>query len=180
MSLLLGSITRSLAAGVSAVLFLSAPCAAQQAQAATTVILVRHAEKADTGDDPPLTEEGRERALALAHVLGEVDLAAIYATPYIRTRETALPLARLRGIPVTTVPADDYGPRMAAMIRSQHVGQTVALVSHSNTVPALIKALGAGPAPIIDEDEYDDLYVITIDAAGNATCLNLRYGAETP
>lgn len=179
MSCSLRSITGHLATGACAVLFLSAPCAAQAAQAATTVILVRHAEKADTGDDPPLTEAGRERAVALAHVLGKVDLAAIYATPYIRTRETARPLAQVRGIPITTVPADDYGARMAAMIHSQHMGQTVVLVSHSNTIPALIEALGAGPAPTIDEDEYDDLYVVTIDGTGNATCLNLQYGRET-
>jgi broad specificity phosphatase PhoE len=144
------------------------------------VILVRHAEKADAGDDPPLTQEGRERALALAHVLGEVEIAAIYATPYARTRETARALAELRGIPVTTVPADNYGQRMAAMIRSQHMGETVVLVSHSNTVPALIEELGAGPGPLIDEDEYDDLYVVTIDALGNAVLLNLRYGRLSP
>ena len=162
------------------VVLLCAACVTRHDGVITTVILVRHAEKADAGDDPPLTEGGKDRALALAHVLGEVDVDAVYSTPYARTRETAWPLAQLQGLPVTEVPADDYGERMATLIRSQHVGDIVVAVSHSNTVPVLIQELGAGPAPVIEEDEYDDLYVVTIDALGKAMLLNLRYGRESP
>ena len=153
--------------------------AESQRGTATTVILVRHAEKQTTGDDPSLTEAGRARARALVHVLGEADIAAVYSTPYARTRETAQPLAAALGLDVTERPARNYGADMAAWIRANHRGETVVAVSHSNTVPALIEALGVTPAPTIEDDEYDDLYVVTIDASGSATLLSLRYGTET-
>ncbi len=153
----------------------------QQAGSPSTVILVRHAEKAGDGADPDLTEEGRERALALAHVLGELEIEAVYATQYIRTRETAGPLAESRGLDVTVIRAtSNYVGEMASLIRADHAGGIVVVVSHSNTVPAIIDALGAGPAPAIADDEYDDLFVVTITPGGRSSMLRLRYGKETP
>jgi len=146
----------------------------------TTIILVRHAEKQSEGDDPSLTAAGIERAQTLVHVLGELDIAAVYSTPYARTRETAQPIATALGLGVTERPAQDYGSDMAEWIRTQHVGDVVVAVSHSNTVPALIEALGASPVPTIEDHKYDDLYVVTITAAGNVSLLTLRYGEETP
>jgi broad specificity phosphatase PhoE len=147
----------------------------------STVILVRHAEKAGDGADPGLTEEGKERAQALAHVLGELDIAAVYATPFNRTKETARPLAESLGLNVTVIQASsDYVGQMASLIRTDHVGEIVVVVSHSNTVPAIIDALGAGPAPAIAENEYDDFFVVTIAPDGRSSMLRLRYGSETP
>ncbi|MCK5408133.1 MAG: histidine phosphatase family protein, partial [Candidatus Krumholzibacteria bacterium] len=84
------------------------------------------------------------------------------------------------GLEVTERPARNYGSDMAAWIRANHAGDIVVAVSHSNTVPALIETLGASPVPTIEDNEYDDLYVVTIDAGGNARLLALRYGKETP
>jgi broad specificity phosphatase PhoE len=158
----------------------SSSLAAQDNNTATTVILVRHAEKQSEGDDPSLTGPGRERAAALVHVLGEIDVAAVYSTPYARTRETAQPLAAALGLEVSERPAQNYGSDMADWIRANHMGDIVVTVSHSNTVPALIEALGASPVPTIEDHEYDDLYVVTIDTEGKATLLAMRYGKETP
>jgi broad specificity phosphatase PhoE len=147
----------------------------------TTVILVRHAEKTQTADDPGLTELGAERALALAHVLGEVEINAVYATQFTRTRATARPLADLLGLDVSVIDAgSSYASGMAGIIRDQHLGEAVVIVSHSNTVPAIIAELGVAPVPVINDDEYDDLYVVTISPGGEVTLLPLRYGAETP
>jgi len=147
----------------------------------STVILVRHAEKADDGDDPDLTELGRARAQELAHTLGALDIRAVYATQYARTQETARPLAESLGLSVTVAQAtSDYAGEMASLIRTEHLGQIVVVVSHSNTVPAIIDALGAGPAPSIADDEYDDLFVVTIEAGGRSNMLRLRYGVATP
>lgn len=147
----------------------------------STVILVRHAEKADDGDDPDLTEAGRARAKALAYTLGELEIKAVYATQYMRTQETARPLAESIGLDVTVIEAaSDYASEMSSLILTEHTGEIVVVVSHSNTVPAIIDALGAGPAPAIAENEYDDLFVVTIAPDGRSNMLSLRYGAETP
>ena len=62
-----------------------------EAQSGTTVYIVRHAEKAATPvNDPPLTEDGRTRALALKTVLADAKISAIISTPTIRTTTTAV------------------------------------------------------------------------------------------
>jgi probable phosphomutase (TIGR03848 family) len=47
-----------------------------------------------------LSEEGRAQAAALAQLLADVPLAAIYSSPLERTLETAQPLADARGLAV--------------------------------------------------------------------------------
>ena len=69
---------------------------------------------------------------------------------------------------------------MAEIVRTRHVGETVVIVSHSNTVPAIIGELGVSPVPVIEYDEYDDLYVVIIEPSGEVQLLPLRYGRETP
>ena len=148
----------------------------------TTVVLVRHAEKEPTGADPSLTESGVERAAALAHVVGEMDVSAVYATQYLRTQATALPLANALGLDVSVVAAagGGYAVEMADIVRTRHRGETVVIVSHSNTVPAIIGELGIAPVPFIEDDEYDDLYIVLVGPRGEARLLPLRYGRETP
>ena len=72
----------------------------------TLVLLVRHAVTAATGvtlygraPGHPLSDEGRRQADALASRLGRLPkLAAVYASPLERARETAQPIARARGL----------------------------------------------------------------------------------
>jgi hypothetical protein len=49
------------------------------------------------------------------------------------------------------------------------------VVGHSNSVPAVIKALGGDVAPAIGEKEYDNLFVVTVYAKGNASVTQLKY-----
>jgi hypothetical protein len=56
----------------------------------------------------------------------------------------------------------------------------VLVVVHSNTVPAIIAALGAPPQPPICDNSYDDLYVVTIPASGAARVIHARYGEPSP
>ncbi len=52
----------------------------------TTVIVVRHAERAAVeGQDPPLSEAGEQRARALIEAVGDAGVRAIYATQFQRT-----------------------------------------------------------------------------------------------
>ncbi|MEO0424179.1 MAG: S41 family peptidase [Pseudomonadota bacterium] len=145
----------------------------------TTVILVRHAEKGSTPPgDPPLTAAGQARAEAIAQLLARAEVTAsvdaVYASPYERTRETARPLAVLAGVAISA-----YDPRdseaIAARVLTEHAGGTVLVVGHSNTLPSLVDAFGGEqPAPPIEDDEYDNLYVLSVPSPpGQASVLRL-------
>jgi broad specificity phosphatase PhoE len=138
---------------------------------------VRHAEK-EEGDDPGLTLVGRERATRLAHVLSEGGVDAIYASQFRRTQETAEPVASSVGLEVEIVDARDI-EGLANRLRSDHTGETVLVVSHSNIIPEVIRALGAD-AGDIPEEEYDDLFVVLLSGAtGDASAVHLNYGAAS-
>lgn len=146
----------------------------------TTVILVRHAEKASQDEDPPLSDAGSARARELARVLAVTPIDAIYTTQYARTRQTAAPLAEASGIEARTFPAaKGYAAAMAAHIRSRHEGETVVVVGHSNSTPDVARALGATNVPKIEESQFDYLFVVTL-AGDDQQLTILRYGLRTP
>jgi len=134
--------------------------AAAPAECAVTVILTRHAEKAESASaDPPLSAAGKRRAELLATMLAPAGVSAIYATDARRTQETAQPLARLTRLPVTRIEVDRPAELVQA-IRQRQSG-VVVVVGHSDTVPAIISALG-GPAVRIEEGDYDNLFVMAL------------------
>jgi probable phosphoglycerate mutase len=73
---------------------------------ATELLLVRHGAVDAPGpgglvggrSDPPLNAHGRAQAAALARRLDAVDVGVLAITPLHRTRQTAEPLARARGL----------------------------------------------------------------------------------
>jgi broad specificity phosphatase PhoE len=143
----------------------------------TTVILVRHGEKAGPSGDVQLSEAGVARASELARVLESVKLDAVYSTPYHRTRNTAAPVAEKAGVKVVEITTGaSYAADMAAIIRERHDGDTVLVVGHSNTTRDVIKALG-GDIPEIPDPAYDDLFVVTLVNGKFGKVLPLRYGA---
>ena len=142
-----------------------------------TVILVRHAEKAvvpPENKDPDLSEAGLARAEQLKKMFGDSGIAAIYATQYKRTQQTAKPLAEKLGLTATQVEARK-APDLVKQIRAQNAGQVIFIAGHNNTVPEIIAALGGPKLPIIPETEYDNLYILTVLADGSAKLLKLKY-----
>src|SRR5690606_22627139 len=84
------------------------------APAPTTILVVRHAERADAGAgerDPALSQAGSARAHALAEVAADAGVTAILATQYRRTRQTAEPLAERLGLPIGVVDVGQGGIR---------------------------------------------------------------------
>ena len=159
--------------------------AAAQQRAATTVILVRHAEKAaEPAADPPLTPEGEVRARALIAVARDAGVTTIITTQFVRTKATAEPIANALHITPTVVDAraKTHAQDVAQNILTSHAGETVLVVGHSNTLPAIIAALGAGQVAPICDSEYDGLYVVTIPGSGGgpAHVIRARYGAPSP
>ncbi len=180
-----------------AIACLTALLTASALSAETTVVVVRHAEK-QAGGDPHLTAAGVERARALAEVASGV--TAVYATETCRTAQTVQWLAKELGFtirvqdfgepglsmdhcelaaPVSPLPAGvDGAEALAAHILAAERGGTVVVAGHSDTVPEIVEALGAGSLcpdyfPFLDNGEcripdegeasqYDNLFVITV------------------
>ena len=142
----------------------------------TIVLIVRHAEKSAPSGDIPLSQAGFERAQVLACVLADANISAIYTSKFIRTIQTAEPLAKRLNL----VPQQIYEVEtLAKNILEHHAGQTVLVVHHSDTVPELIKALGADTKPEIADNEFDKLFVVTVYAPHRAHALILHYGKNS-
>lgn len=129
---------------------------------AFSIYLVRHAQKQlDMGSNPELTRKGRQTANDLAALLANTNLQDIYSTDYLRTQQTAAPLAKVLGQQVKS-----YDPSQLAKFAQQVLMEKrdILIVGHSNTTPDLIRALG-GKGQAIDESRYGDLYqlVFVID-----------------
>ena len=147
------------------------------AEPVTTVYVVRHAEKAAAGgSDPALSAAGEARAEALAHVLAEAGIDAVFHTEFRRTRQTGEPTAAAAGIEPRRY---DDAAGLAATIRSDHAGDSVLVVGHSNTLDDLAAALGAPGVAELAETHYDRLFVVHLGPWGSHL-ERLRYGDETP
>ncbi len=128
------------------------------------VFVVRHAERADSGQmssaadkDPSLSKVGFARAEALARVLRDAKIRAIYATEFRRTRQTAEPLAQRLHVQIAVVPAKQTSALIAKLKKENG---NVLVVGHSNTVPEIIKGLGIAAPVTIAENDYDNLFLI--------------------
>jgi len=145
----------------------------------TTIVLVRHAEKQlGTIEDPPLTQEGDERARQLARLFGASaplgSVQAIYATSTRRAQATAAPLAERLGLTVVT--ANDAPVALARRVRREHHGGVALVVGHSNTIPAIAAALASRPdVPAMSEDDFGTIYVVSVPDLGRASILRLAY-----
>lgn len=150
----------------------------------TTVILVRHGEKADDDPrDPGLSAAGEARARTLARLLGQAGVTHLFTSEFRRTRATLAPLASAAGHEPTIVPAADPAALLAALA-ALPAGSVAVIAGHSNTVPALVTGLGgevhgtvASPAgPLLPDDAYDRLFMVVRPVRGQVQTLELRYG----
>jgi broad specificity phosphatase PhoE len=147
----------------------------------TTVILVRHAEKKlePENPDPDLTPEGFARAQEIARVFGDAGINAIYATQYKRTQQTVKPLADRIHVPVTVLNSKQTD-ELVNQIQTAHRGQTIFVAGHSNSVPAIVSVLSNEKFPEIPDNEYDNLFIVTIYRFGKAKVTKLKYGRQSP
>ncbi len=152
-----------------------------ESQATTTIIFVRHAEKALTPpEDPGLSPAGQRRVAELKRQLVDADVVAgvdaVYSTPFRRTEETARPIAEALGLSVNSYDAADTEAIIEYIVR-EHKGKVILVVGHSNTLPRLMADMGASKkVPPIAEDEYDNIYIVSIPWFGKTKTIRLRYG----
>lgn len=152
-----------------------------ESQATTTVLFVRHAEKALTpAEDPGLSDAGQRRAAELARQLVDADVVAgidaIFATPFRRSTETAKPIADALQLPLRAYDTADTEVFLDELIK-EYKGKIVLVIGHSNTVPQMIGNMGASKSvPPIADDEYDNIYIVSIPWFGKTKTIRLRYG----
>jgi broad specificity phosphatase PhoE len=133
---------------------------AAAADAAPVIFVVRHAEKAKAGgNDPELSPAGHERANALARILKDSQITAIFVTEFKRTQETAAPIAKDTHVAPTIVPSTDIAG-LAVKLRA--LSGNALVVGHTNTIPDLIKALGIATSIHIPDTEYTEIFVVSL------------------
>lgn len=146
----------------------------------TAIYLVRHAEKLG-GSDPVLTENGNTRAGDLMRYLKGKKIKRIYVTQFRRTQMTGDSLRLQFGIDTTHYKADATGEDLYnKIVANSEFGKTLLIIGHSNTVPKIIKKLGAidFDDKDIPDNEFDNLYMITYKK-GKAVVRKMKYGAAS-
>ena len=154
------------------IILLALPAQVESQSQATLIYLVRHAEKVDDSQDPPLSELGMKRALLLSIMLRDAELTHIHSTDLKRTRDTAGTIALLSELNVQI-----YDPEHLeefALLLGATPGRHL-VVGHSDTTPELVRLLG-GESSEISDHEYDRLYVLILDPNGEATSTLIRFG----
>jgi broad specificity phosphatase PhoE len=144
---------------------------AAAADAVPLIVVVRHAEKASAGgNDPGLSVAGQKRAEALARILKDSQITSVFVTEFKRTRQTAAPTARAAHLSPTVLPAGDI-PGLVAKLRALNGNALV--VGHGNTIPELMKALGITTPVTIAEDDYTEIFLVSL--ADPPQLLRLHY-----
>lgn len=159
-----------------------AQVSAQPASGPSLVVLVRHGEKAtEPAGDPALSAAGQERASALIDALVNVQPSAIIVSATRRTEETAAPLAAKYRITPQIIALTGGGAlhvaAVAAAVRKQR--GVVVVVGHSNTVPAIIRALGGPALPDLCDTSYATLFLLQPTNDGSpAQLVRAQFGAS--
>lgn len=147
------------------------------ANAQRAMLLLRHAERVEyESPDGVLSEAGEARARVLARLLQDAGVTAIYTSDRKRTQQTAEPLAKALGLAPTTVAAQGkLVEATLSLIREREKSGIVVIVSHGDTVPAFLKALGHPGQITIGPREHDDIFVTVPASGGPPTVVRLNY-----
>ena len=125
--------------------------------------VVRHSEKVDNSSNPPLSVLGQERAEDLKSELANKGVAEIYSTNYLRTKNTAKPLANSRGL-MTKIYVASPADSMRVFIEKlkQMKGKNVLIVGHSNTTKYVVNGLFERDTLRADipDNDFDNLYIV--------------------
>lgn len=144
--------------------------------------IVRHAEKVDDSASSPLTEPGKQRALALRDLLIDNGIDCIYTSGFIRTNATAQPLADALRLPILVY---DNNNLEAFTDSIDNPGSACYLiVGHSNKVDDIVRLLSHNQESIseLDDNDFDNLFHLTVKWwLGTTTELeHSTYGAPSP
>ena len=163
----------------------SAIMASTAAAQASTVILVRHGEKASqTETDPILSAAGVQRAKDLAAALADGGVTTVITTQWKRTRATAAPFVAATH-PKTMIVNDSAGiykhiADMVATIMARPAGDVVLVVGHSNTIPRIVGALGGPKMLDLCDSQYSTMFILEMNGTNPPRLIRATYGKEDP
>ncbi len=141
-------------------------CPAANAQvsnnAKRTFFVVRHAEK-DTGSNPAISLAGQKRAGDLFRKLKEERIDLILVSQYRRTGMTADSVRMYKQVDTLHYAADATGESISKILAALPAKyKQILIVGHSNTVPAIIRTLGATEYTVkeLPDNEYDNFFTV--------------------
>lgn len=152
----------------------------------TTFILVRHAERDDSGGPSALTSKGRQRAEDLVKAVGDKGITAIYSPNRARNRETVQPLADHLGINIQLIDETQllntrkFAGHFVRSAMAKHPGKVILWVGNKSPVGIWggnlkeihqrLGAQGRGPS------RYSDLFIISVPDQGPVNSIRTSYG----
>jgi phosphohistidine phosphatase SixA len=127
----------------------------------STIYIVRHAEKStEPKNDPHLTVQGEQRAIALKELLQNKKVKQIFSTNTNRTKETAMPISNLANIPIQLYNNDTTSNFYKHIFLSK---KNTLVVGHSNTVLKMLDSLHLqGNVKSIGDNVYDNLFIVKV------------------
>jgi broad specificity phosphatase PhoE len=155
----------------------------------TTIILARHAER-NEGLDPPLNQEGVNRAEALASVVSSNGITAMYCPDQLRNRQTCEAVDDRMDIGMNIIAAPRLLDTRALAndlvdeILEKHAGGVVLFVGNNGPVTAnqsgnlqelYARLGGTGREP----SRYEDLYIIIVPDEGDPRFIKASYGGKS-
>jgi broad specificity phosphatase PhoE len=153
---------------------------AQEGPKNSVVLIIRHAEVADSGHG--LSPRGQERAEAYKNYFQNftVDskqrepndvLVAKDSKQSHRPRLTVEPFAKAAKLPIDSSIGNKQPTDLAAELRANHQGKVILICWHHGQIPALLRALGAAPETLLPNgkwprDVYDWVIMASFDENG--------------
>lgn len=128
-----------------------------------TILIIRHAEKPESG--PELTAQGTQRARAYVKYFEKFQLdgtpiklddliATADSKGSHRPRLTLTPLSQALKMPLDTRFKDKEFQKLADDLKSTPHGKNILICWHHGAIPDLLRALGADPARLLPGGEW--------------------------
>jgi phosphohistidine phosphatase SixA len=140
----------------------------------TTILLVRHAERANDGtNNPSISKDGEKRAQKLAETLSKSGVTAIYSTNYQRTIKSVEPLAKVNNLEVKLyVPMEEEELKK---IIDDNRGGVIVICGHSNTTPWSANFLAGTKLEQFNDSDYGNILIVTLWDFGKASLTRVNY-----